>query len=212
MAPIKALRSLASHHNVVNIASIVLNDEKFPLWSGSSKENQHHYGDGGLIRHTLEVAELSGQANCYLKYPVDAKSLFLACLFHDCGKMWDYEKDANGKWGASIHKRRIHHISRSAIVWSNAVYQFPIYRDIENDVLHAILAHHGQREYGSPVAPNTKLAWLLHLNDSISARIDDAEKFDRIQEEFKHLCRGCNHVLTTESDKEIGRCEGCCSR
>lgn len=186
--PVATLRRRAGSLSVEDIAGVVLDDERFPVWSGSSKETKHHYGDGGLAIHTLEVFELASQANSRLGYPVRNTTLFLACLFHDCGKMWDYERvevivNREGKkefkWQSALHKRRIHHISRSAIVWSKAVDRFPAYRDIEDDILHAILAHHGQREYGSPVQPDTKLAWLLHLNDGISARLDDVGKFYR---------------------------------
>jgi 3'-5' exoribonuclease len=48
----------------------------------------------------------------------------------------------------------------------------------ENNVLHNILAHHGQRAWGSPVAPATKEAWILHLADNLSARLDDCDKHD----------------------------------
>ena len=99
------------------------------------------------------------------------------------GKIWDYEKikvttptgSGNEVWQHAPHKKLIHHISRSAIVWTKAVDKFPKYRYIEDAVLHAILAHHANPSWGSPVQPQTKTAWLLHLCDSISARMDDCE-------------------------------------
>jgi 23S rRNA maturation-related 3'-5' exoribonuclease YhaM len=49
-----------------------------------------------------------------------------------------------------------------------------------DSVLHAILAHHGRREAGSPVAPKSRIAWLVHLSDQISARMADADTLDII--------------------------------
>lgn len=194
--PLLYLRDIAAQHGCGDIASIVLDDPRFPVWSGSSGPHQHHYGDGGLARHTAEVVRLCLANIETLKLSTTAPSwgvpsgreAFLAALFHDYGKIWDYEfwpahTDTTGhhhpdEWRSTPHKRLVHHISRSAIEWSRAVDRFPAYRDIEEPVLHAILAHHGLREWGSPVAPKTRLAWLLHLCDGLSARFDDADSLD----------------------------------
>jgi 3'-5' exoribonuclease len=99
--------------------------------------------------------------------------------------MWDYEKVGGPwtgeEWVGTNHKRLVHHISRSAIEWSKAVETTNSCRDIEESVLHAILAHHGRREYGSPVAPNSRLAWILHLSDQMSARMNDCDTNDMIR-------------------------------
>jgi 3'-5' exoribonuclease len=179
------LTRIANHEGVLSIANVVLTDPRFRIWSGSSKSNQHHYGDGGLIEHTWEVIKLCRLNMTFYhsageRYFSD-KELFLAALFHDAGKMWDYEK-VEGVWRSAEHKRLIHHVSRSAIVWSKAVEMTGTCKDIEDSVLHAILAHHGCREFGSPVAPKTKLAWMLHICDQMSARMNDADKIDLVNE------------------------------
>lgn len=178
------LLDLANKFDVVDLANVVLKDPRFHIWSGSSKPEQHHYGDNGLCIHTHEVIKLCLQTNAYYASDrenklrgfagsVDEKKLFLAGLFHDAGKMWDYERvaDSVSPWTSSSHKHLIHHISRSALVWQEAVILFDF--EDSDEVLHAILAHHGCREWGSPVRPATRLAWLLHFCDGISARMDD---------------------------------------
>lgn len=189
-SPTEALKDIAHQFYLSEISKVVLGNPKFPLWSGSSKPHQHHYGKGQLAQHTMEVVELCLQNNIYLGKPIDERKLFLAALFHDAGKMWDYKPvkeiqdyhegftDNYDKWEGSVHKRRIHHISRSALVWNEAIVKYTGTIDEPDDVLHAILAHHGLREWGSPVMPNTQLAWMLHLCDGISARMNDANKWD----------------------------------
>ena len=171
---LKILENLAKELNVTHLANFVLKDSRFTEWSGSSKKNLHHYGTGGLITHTCEVVQLCLQNNEYFKGTekyVDPAKVYLAALFHDAGKMWDYERSNSGfgDWESNDHKYKIHHISRSALVWNEAAGDL----EWKDEVLHAILAHHGQREWGSPVKPQTHLAWLLHLCDGISARMDD---------------------------------------
>lgn len=171
----------------------VLTDSKFKYWSGAGKPIHHHYGDGGLLKHTHEVFTycevISQQHNstCLGNSRLNHKELLVSVIWHDYGKLWDYQKDENGVWGKhDNHARQIHHISRSAMEWNNH-YEGMIsfgddapYSEVNKDnVTHNILAHHGMREWGSPVAPATREAWVLHLADNLSARLDDCDKHDR---------------------------------
>ena len=185
MSPLQNLKSLARKklgYQARILANQILLDARFPRWSGSAKPEHHHYGDGGLVRHTWEVVNLCFVNKDALNITaIDDEELFLAALYHDVGKFHDYTK-IDGVWQGTEHKRLIHHISRSAITWSNTFQQLPnINRDIHDPVLHAILAHHGHREWGSPVAPKTQVAWLLHLCDGISARMDDFNRLDVVK-------------------------------
>lgn len=159
----------------------VIDSEAFSIWPGSSKPGQHHYHDGGLAKHTREVIELSLMNRKYLEeqgYTSSISVVFLSALYHDIGKIYDYQK-VDGVWTGTEHKRKIHHISRSALVWHHACMSMnPPNPGVCYDVLHCILSHHGQRAWGSPVAPKTREAWILHLSDGMSARGNDADSFD----------------------------------
>lgn len=157
----------------------------FMTWSGSSKPHQHHYGDFGLARHTLEVTALclcnaNGLVAMETLYGetrhVDLSVLLTAAFYHDIGKLYDYEKiDYN--WVGTDHKRRIHHISRSALIFhQNCAKLHVTDNEFIDKVLHCILSHHGTREWGSPVMPLTVEAWILHLCDNLSARTYEAFK------------------------------------
>jgi len=75
------------------------------------------------------------------------------------------------------HDRLIHHINRSALMWSHDAIKFPeVYSNFHDAVLHCILSHHGRREWGSSVAPNSREAWLVHIADMMSARMDGYDK------------------------------------
>jgi 23S rRNA maturation-related 3'-5' exoribonuclease YhaM len=178
------LRIFAEELGVEELAARLLTDERFLTWSGSSKPNQHHYGDYGLVIHTWEVVQTCRHNRLlYPQYNIDETELYLAALYHDAGKMYDYMEGSGAPWTSAPHKRYIHHISRSAIIWSEAVSKtHKAFQDKYADpVLHAILAHHGQRQWGSPVAPKSRVAWLLHLCDGISARLYDADTLDVTQ-------------------------------
>lgn len=176
MVKLDILRSQSISLGVFEIAKNVLDKPEFLTCSGSHTVGMHHYGTGGLLQHTLEVWLLADKSNFVLNEPVSRKELFLACLFHDIGKIYDYEL-VNGVWGPTQHKYLIRHLSRSAIEWSKAVDQHKDYQNMHDSVLHAILAHHGSKLHGSPVTPRTQLAWLLHLSDALSARMNDYDFF-----------------------------------
>lgn len=169
--------------SVRSIADIILSDTRFAIWSGSGQPDKHHYGKGGLARHTLEVVELCLMNNGYFSDRVPPTKLYLAALFHDSGKMYDYAPTVHenyvdySEWQPTRHKRIIHHIFRSAQIWIEAARALDSL--FVDDVLHAILAHHGRREWGSPTSPASSLAWILHCCDMISARLDDVGRFDR---------------------------------
>lgn len=175
----KELIEIANSLKVYDIAKYVLELSKFPIWTASASKGTHHYGQGGLACHTLEVVDLCAINNNFftkINQEVEPEYIFLAALFHDVGKIWDYKPtDGNYKeWQNTPHKYEIHHITKSSLIWMDAVKQSGMCNPMEAEgILHAILAHHGLKEWGSPVTPQTRLAWLLHLSDAMSARMND---------------------------------------
>lgn len=193
--PIKTLTEIATSFGpkTAQLASIVLDDPRFAKWSGSGNPKGHHYGEGMLAQHTLEVVELSLANNQYFykfKKSADPEYLFLAALYHDVGKMWDYSplppielpadagifaegRGAYQEWEYSLHRKYIHHIPRSAIEWSKAFDKYGLYlpSGAHDEILHGILSHHGRLEWHSPVEPQNALGWVLHLSDMLSAQM-----------------------------------------
>lgn len=180
------LKELALHLGVTDIANEVLDIPNFNVWSASSKPHKHHYGKHGLVIHTLDVVQLALLNNNHYELPAHPADLFLAALFHDVGKLYDYKPLAADpktgdlyppltEWEATPHRYLVHHIPRSFLIWEKAKEKYG-HHDPEDTIAHAILAHHGRKEWSSPVEPKTKMAWLLHLSDLMSARIDDCDK------------------------------------
>lgn len=177
---IEALKSLAASFDkdTQTISNKILIDiPKFGVWSAASKPGTHHYGKNGLAQHTHEVISAMFAVKQALPKAADIpnRQIFIAGLFHDIGKVWDYAPTnlECTEWTGTAHKRTIHHISRSALVWSKSVDSTGLFQEEHDAILHAILSHHGCREWGSPVSPDSGLAWLLHLCDNLSARIED---------------------------------------
>ena len=176
---VRYLQDKAVELSVFKVCYPVISDSRFAIWTASSNPQTHHYGFGQLAIHTAEVVELCLKSNENLSAGINLQELFLAAFFHDVGKMEDYETvgheepNPSCSWTVTEHKVLIHHITRSALIWDRCSDSVPHLKD---PVLHAILSHHGRPEWGSPVLPRTKTAFMLHLCDSISARMNDADK------------------------------------
>src|SRR5512137_1658922 len=87
------LRSRATQHNVRQVFDELLaNYPQFEYWPGSHNKMLHHYERGGLVRHTLEIVEVGLHVIPELNLcgKVDPIEFYLAALFHDTGKMYDY--------------------------------------------------------------------------------------------------------------------------
>ncbi len=149
----------------------VLGDDSFFVGSGAQK--QHHAYPGGLVVHTAEV--LRGCLTMAKDYVgrVNVDVLVCAAIFHDCMKIRDYEacesteENPNG-FRNTDYKYRIHHIAGSYHEWMR-VASGKLPQDFVDAVGHCILAHHGRREWGSPVTPQTLEAMILNCADGLSA-------------------------------------------
>ena len=170
MTPLEVLINHVRHHNIYQETRHVLEDAAFSICSGSGSPTKHHYGDGGLVRHTLEVVGLCQSTS--KTHSVDRRVLYTSAIWHDYGKIFDYVK-RSGVWVEADHKRDIHHVSRSAIEFNKHAATCGLPQEFVDAVTHCILAHHGLKEWGSPVQPKSKEAWLLHFCDGISARLDE---------------------------------------
>lgn len=176
---VEEIEKITDRYNISGHCYGLIHNGHFGIWTGSANEKVHHYGNGGLAKHTWEVVSLCEAAAKFYGDIINIKELLLAAVWHDAGKLWDYEwreEDGVMRWCSSKQKYTIYHITRSAIEFMKIA---PHIKDPDIDaenVLHNILAHHGQHEWKSPVTPQTKEAVILHMCDNMSARVDDVEK------------------------------------
>lgn len=138
----------------------------------------HHPWEWGLSTHIHETIE-AAYALSKLRFNekrVNLPVVIVAALFHDWGKLCEYKPET---WDYTQNLYLYGHIYLSAKTFVKAVEQFeksrgvPTEDSVKVDVVaieHAILAHHGVKEYGSPIVPATFEAWIVHNADLISAR------------------------------------------
>ena len=143
----------------------------------SAAKTVHHGFVGGLLEHTLNVTKL---CDFYTKaYPALNRDLLLtAAIFHDIGKTKelslfpqnDYTNDGQLLGHIMIGAEMVHDAAQK-------IDGFP--QELENQLKHCILAHHGELEYGSPKKPAMVEAVALNLADNADAKMETlTELFD----------------------------------
>lgn len=131
----------------------------------------HHAYPGGLLNHTHQMLHmLSGLYPC-LPYQIKVERCILAILFHDYGKVYEYTHQGDTQPDMYL----LGHIYISAHMLHNELKRVGIEDEEIKRIIHIILSHHGQREYGSPVLPCTQEAAIVHYLDNISAKVDTIE-------------------------------------
>ena len=129
----------------------------------------HHAALGGLLMHTTEVAAIA--RTIARACGADLDVVLAGVLLHDIGKLEAYRWD--GLFAFTDRGRLVGHVVLGAMMLEArlAEHAEPPCTPLERDLLlHLILSHHGRLEWGSPIAPLTLEAEVLHWADNASAK------------------------------------------
>jgi 3'-5' exoribonuclease len=135
---------------------------------------------GGLLEHTLSVAQATSAAASY--FPgIDRDVAVTGALLHDIGKTEAYNDDPLA----------IDMTDAGRLLAEIPLGYYKVRREIEEiegfdpdlaqAILHIILSHHGSLEHGSPVVPCTREATLVHALDNLGGKLGS---FDRLEREL----------------------------
>jgi 3'-5' exoribonuclease len=129
----------------------------------------HHACIGGLLEHTLGVVK-SCAALAELYPEADRDLLVTAAALHDIGKIEEFD------WSIAIRYsdagQLVGHVVGGAMMVREAAEHIEGFDPLVSLALqHAILAHHGQREFGSPQEPKSIEAMIVHAADQLDADI-----------------------------------------
>ena len=128
----------------------------------------HHEFGSGLLHHSLGMADLA--EDVAKRYPqVDRDILVAGALLHDIGKTIEYENPLMP--AQTVEGKLCGHISIMYAEFKKIVDGLNIQSEVPILLEHMILAHHGKMEWGSPVFPATREAWLLAQIDLIDSHM-----------------------------------------
>jgi 3'-5' exoribonuclease len=129
---------------------------------------------GGLLEHTRSVLRA---AYLLMKHytMLDRDLIVAGVILHDIGKINELEYATAIRY--SDYGELVGHIVDSVVIVERFAAQiegFP--RELLNRLVHLLVAHHGEREYGSPVLPKTPEAFFLHYLDNLDAKLETSTR------------------------------------
>lgn len=136
----------------------------------SAAKSVHHGFVGGLLEHTLSVTQ-----NCdfiSVQYPFLNRDLLLtAAMLHDIGKLDELSTFPENDYTDA--GQLLGHITIGAMQIKNHIARIPDFPvRLSNELLHCILAHHGELEFGSPKKPALVEAIALSMADNLDAKME----------------------------------------
>lgn len=165
------------------LSGFFIEDEAFKkdFIKHSAAKMVHHGFIGGLLHHSLFVAK-----TCEFlakQYPVLNKDLLVtAAILHDIGKLKEISPFPENDY--TDEGQLLGHIVIGAI-WikerTDAIEGFP--KKLQDELLHCILSHHGELEFGSPKKPALIEAVALSFADNMDAKIETFTEFLSANEE-----------------------------
>jgi len=129
----------------------------------------HHSYLGGLLEHTLSVAQMAVLVSEH--YPdLDSDLLLSGAILHDIGKIEELTYEPTIEY--SNKGRLLGHIVLGVMMVEEKLKSqknFP--PELALRLKHLILSHHGEFDFGSPKRPKFSEAFALHLLDDMDAKI-----------------------------------------
>lgn len=128
----------------------------------------HHEFASGLLFHTVSMLDLaSAIQNLY--NDVDRDLLLTGVILHDIGKTIELSGPVATKY--TLEGKLLGHITIMVSEIRFVAEKHNIHSDIPVLLEHMILSHHGEQDFGSPVPPLTREAFILHAVDDLDAKM-----------------------------------------
>ena len=140
--------------------------EQFRRWPAAVR--QHGAVIGGLLEHTVNVSLIT--QFLAILYSCNHELALTGALLHDIGKLEELEEQP-GRGFTPDGTMFGHIFLGTQFVEQHAKHVTEMDEATRLDLLHIILAHHGTKEFGSPVYPATIEALIVHLADMTEAKL-----------------------------------------
>lgn len=134
----------------------------------------HHNYHSGLAFHVYTMLNLSDSILDIYSY-LNKDLLYAGIILHDLGKVLELSGPKGTEY--TLVGNLIGHI----ILCTNEIYRVSYDMGVESSdevlsLIHLIISHHGQLEYGSPKEPLIAEAVVLNLLDNLDAKLASIEK------------------------------------
>ena len=161
----------------------ILNNKDF--WIKPAAVSHHHDYLGGLCQHSCEVASIAYDMAYRMvkleKANINLDLILTGALMHDIGKTKLYDLEGIRPTYNSFYGL-YEHLVQGVLMVREYTRDNGLYEGNEGKIAlldHIILSHHLKKEYGSPVNPQFKEAFIVHSADALSSHYNKIEKLSQ---------------------------------
>jgi 3'-5' exoribonuclease len=179
----RLIESHIDHPALRRLVETILTEQRDLFMKMPAAQTFHHAHTSGLLEHVWSMTRIGCfLADHYAMYydkldpPISRSVVMAATILHDIGKLRELAyHPVEARY--TTEGRLIGHIligrdmAREA---ARRIEGFP--EDLLLRLEHAILAHHGKREFGAPVLPQTLEALLVSHIDDLDAKMNIAAR------------------------------------
>lgn len=166
------IKSVKTIHLRMLLEEFFEKDEAFikQFKQSSAAKTVHHNFIGGLLEHTLSVANMCNYMAS--AYPIINRDLLIsAAILHDIAKIKEFSEFPINDY--TDDGQLLGHIVMGYEMVSEKIREIPGFpQKVASELLHCILSHHGELEYGSPKKPALIEAVALSFADNTDAKIE----------------------------------------
>ena len=168
---LKVLMASVKNECLVKLVTAIFTDRELcdKLRRAPAAVQMHHAYIGGLLEHTVSMAEAAAKL-CEHYASLNRDLLLVGCLIHDVGKVDEFAYESSIEY--SDAGRLVGHMAIGIKIIedkASSIDGFP--RELLDLLRHYILSHHGTPEFGAVRAPMTAEALALHHIDNLDAKL-----------------------------------------
>lgn len=150
------------------LSGIILRQFEMQYRRWPAATHYHHAWIGGLMDHSLEVADIAGGYASTWNLNMDL--VIAGALLHDIGKVREYQVGAT--FTRTTAGQFLGHVVQGMqIIQERQESDYILHGETYQHLLHIVASHHGTREWGAVTEPRTPEAVAVHLADLASARL-----------------------------------------
>ena len=192
---LKAIIEEVSNAHLKKLLDLFIADDQlirlFKLAPAAKK--MHHVYLGGLLEHTLSLSNLILQISKHYE-GLNVDLLLTGGILHDIGKI--HELTYSRSFDYSDSGRLIGHITLGVEMINEKIRLIPDFpQELDIELRHLIISHHGEYQYGSPKRPKTLEAFILYYLDDLDAKVEEIQSFIQREEENQSKCAGYHQML-----------------
>lgn len=148
----------------------------------------HHNYRGGLVVHTAEVFQIARAISNALPYKqfINTDVIKASATLHDIGKTITYFINEVGLADKKPTENVIGHLYYSMRMVEDTAKHQAIDKQILDEILHNIAAHHGRTDQGTIKEPKSLEALIVHQADHISAKAGEIDTLFMNNERYPH--------------------------